>query len=57
MAYLQQQSLTYCRFVYGRKKLTEPEAIPEHPASSPGFAKVAAVPGSSSPEGLTVSLP
>ena len=58
MAYCQQQSLTYCRFVYWRKKLTEPEAsFPEHPVSSPGFAKVSAVPGPESSEGLTVSLP
>jgi len=43
MAYCQQQSLTYCRFVYWRKKLTEPEAsFPEQPVSSPGFAKVPA---------------
>jgi len=58
MAYCQQQSLTYCRFVYWRKKLTEPEtAVPEQPVSSPGFAKVSAVPGPESSEGLTVSLP
>ena len=58
MAYCQQQSLTYCRFVYWRKKLTEPEAsFPEQPVSSPGFAKVSAVPGPESSEGLTVSLP
>ncbi len=58
MAYCQQQSLTYCRFVYWRKKLTEPEtSVPEQPASSLGFAKVTAVASPSSPEGLTVSLP
>lgn len=58
MAYCQQQSLTYCRFVYWRKKLAESEvAVPERPAASPGFAKVAAAPNPSSPEGLTVSLP
>lgn len=58
MAYCQQQSLTYCRFVYWRKKLTGPEAsVPEQHVSSAGFAKVAAVSSPSSPEGLTVSLP
>jgi hypothetical protein len=58
MAYCQQQSLTYCRFVYWRKKLAEPGAeLPERPAASSGFAKVAAVPGPASSEGLTVSLP
>jgi len=58
MAYCQQQSLTYCRFVYWRKKLAEPKAvIAERPAGLPGFAKVAALPGPNSSEGLTVSLP
>ncbi|MDY6840788.1 MAG: hypothetical protein SV429_04665 [Pseudomonadota bacterium] len=44
MAYCQQQALTYCRFVYWRKKLAEPEQVPDRPVRS-GFAKVAAVPG------------
>lgn len=58
MAYCQKQSLAYCRFVYWRKKLTEPEtSVPKQPVSSPGFAKVAAVPEPASSEGLTVSLP
>lgn len=56
MAYCQQQSLTYCRFVYWRKKLAEPDQVPERPVRS-GFAKVAAVPGPEPSEGLTVSLP
>lgn len=56
MAYCQQQSLTYCRFVYWRKKLATPELVSGRPAPS-GFAKVAAVPGAESTEGLTVSLP
>jgi hypothetical protein len=56
MAYCQQQSLTYCRFVYWRKKLAKPESVPDRPAPS-GFAKVAAVPSADSPEGVTVSLP
>jgi hypothetical protein len=56
MAYCQQQSLTYCRFVYWRKKLAEPEHGSDRPAP-PGFARVAAAPGVDSPEGLRVSLP
>jgi len=58
MAYCQQQSLTYCRFVYWRKKLAEPETvIAERPAGLSGFAKVAALPGTALSDGLTVSLP
>jgi hypothetical protein len=34
MAYCQQQSLTYCRFVYWRKKLAEPDQVPERPVRS-----------------------
>lgn len=56
MAYCQQQSLTYCRFVYWRKKLTNPKPVSAGPALS-GFAKVATIPGANPPEGLTVSLP
>jgi hypothetical protein len=52
----QQQSLAYCRFVYWRKKLAEPDQVPDRPVRS-GFAKVAAAPGPESSEGLTVSLP
>lgn len=58
MAYCQQQSLTYARFVYWRKRLTEPVAALKQSVPS-GFAKVAAVSvsDSESSESLTVSLP
>lgn len=41
MAYCKQQSLTYCRFVYWRKKLTH--GVPDDAAPS-GFARVAPAP-------------
>lgn len=56
MAYCKQQSLTYCRFVYWRKKLINPRSVSTKPAMS-GFTKVATMPGAQAPEGLTVSLP
>ncbi len=56
MAYCKQQSLTYCRFVYWRKKLTEPESVSEETAPS-GFTRVAAVPNVKTSQVLTVSLP
>ena len=56
MAYCKRQSLTYCRFVYWRKKLAKPEVVPDRSAPS-GFAKVAAIPGTQAAEGLTISLP
>ncbi|MBU2874669.1 IS66 family insertion sequence element accessory protein TnpA [Marinobacter salexigens] len=56
MAYCKQQSLTYCQFVYWRKKLINPEPVSDEPAMS-GFARAAPIPGADSPEGLTVSLP
>lgn len=54
MAYCKQQSLTYCRFVYWRKKLAS--GAPDDAASS-GFARVAPVSRPEPAEGLTVSLP
>ena len=54
MAYCKQQSLTYCRFVYWRKKLAS--VASDGPASS-GFAKVAPVSRLEAVDGLTVSLP
>jgi len=56
MAYCKQQALTYCRFVYWRKKLAPPESAPKGVASS-GFARVAPVCDTRATEGLTVSLP
>src|SRR5699024_8928472 len=56
MAYCKQQSLTYCQFVYWRKKLTNPEPVSAGPAM-PGFARVATLPSAQTPEELTVSLP
>lgn len=56
MAFCKQHSLTYCQFVYWRKKLAHPDPISTESAMS-GFAKVATVPGAQMPEGLTVSLP
>lgn len=56
MAYCKQQSLTYCRFVYWRKKLAEPEPVSEGEMPS-GFARVAAAPNAEASEGLTLSLP
>ncbi|WP_303287211.1 IS66 family insertion sequence element accessory protein TnpB [Marinobacter sp. SS8-8] len=55
MAYCKQQSLTYCRFVYWRKKLaslTAPEG-----AAPFGFARVAPVSRLEATDGLTLSLP
>ena len=56
MAYCKQQSLTYCRFVYWRKRLTEPELALDEAAPS-GFARVATVPSAEASQGLTLSLP
>ncbi|MCH8500269.1 MAG: IS66 family insertion sequence element accessory protein TnpB [Marinobacter sp.] len=56
MAYCQQQSLTYCRFVYWRKKLTDVEPVADETGAS-GFARVAPVVRESTTDGLTVSLP
>jgi len=56
MAYCKQQSLTYCRFVYWRKKLTHSEPELNEVASS-GLARVTAAPDSGTPDGLRVSLP
>lgn len=56
MAYCKQQSLTYCQFVYWRKKLINPRSVSTKPAMS-GFTRVATMPGAQAPEGLTVSLP
>ena len=57
MAYCKQQSLTYCRFVYWRKKLTEPDHHPNETSAVTGFARVARVPAFAPGEELTVSLP
>lgn len=54
MAYCKQQSLTYCQFVYWRKKLAT--VTPGGPASC-GFARVAPASGLETPDGLTLSLP
>lgn len=56
MAYCKQQSLTYCRFVYWRKKLAELEPVSDGEAPS-GFVRVAAPPSAGASEGLTLSLP
>jgi len=56
-AYCKQQSLTYCRFVYWRKKLTEPDHHPNETSAVTGFARVARVPAFAPGEELTVSLP
>ena len=55
MAYCKQQSLTYCRFVYWRKKLAS-LTVPEGAAPS-GFARVAPVSRLEATDGLTLSLP
>lgn len=55
MAYCKQQSLTYCRFVYWRRKLTDLHASDE--PSPSGFAKVAPVSKVQVTDSLTVSLP
>lgn len=54
MAYCQQQSLTYCRFVYWRKKLASVASDESVPS---GFARVAPVSRLEATDGLTVSLP
>ena len=56
MAYCKQRSLAYCRFVYWRKKLADPEPVSDRAAPS-GFARVAPVSGGGATDGLTVSLP
>jgi len=55
MAYCKQQSLTYCRFVYWRKKLADVEPADETGTS--GFARVAPLVREGTTDGLTVSLP
>ncbi len=55
MAYCKQQSLTYCRFVYWRKKLTSLQA--SNGSAPSGFARVASVSRLEAVDGLTVSLP
>ena len=52
-AFCKQQSLTYHRFVYWRRKLLGPGESP----SQAGFARVAPVAHDDTAEGLTVSLP
>lgn len=54
MAYCKQHSLTYCRFVYWRKKLSS--GAPGDSAPS-GFARVAPVSRPEPTNGLSVSLP
>lgn len=56
MAFCQQQTLSYCRFVYWRKKLAKPESVSDREKPS-GFARVAAAPSPEVSEGLTLSLP
>lgn len=56
MAYCKQQSLTYCRFIYWRKRLAGSGRVSDGAASS-GFARVAPVSGIEATGGLTVSLP
>jgi hypothetical protein len=56
MAYCKQQSLTYCRFVYWRKKLTDVEPVADNTGAS-GFARVAPPVHESTTDGLRVSLP
>lgn len=54
MAFCKQQSLTYCRFVYWRRKLAG--GAPDDAALS-GFARATPVYRSEPTDGLTVSLP
>jgi hypothetical protein len=49
--------MAYCRFVYWRKKLTEPDHHPDEKSAVTGFARVAQVPAFAPGEELTVSLP
>ncbi|MET4028477.1 hypothetical protein ABIE59_004028 [Marinobacter sp. MBR-99] len=55
MAYCKQQTLTYCRFVYWRQKLTGSEEPGKADQARSGFARVAPMPDAGA--GLTVSLP
>jgi len=56
LAYCKEQSLTYCRFVYWRKKLTCAESVADE-ISSAGFARAIPAVGSRASDGLTVLLP
>ncbi|EWH01125.1 IS66 family insertion sequence element accessory protein TnpA [Halomonas sp. BC04] len=57
IAYCKQHSLTYHRFVYWRKKLTDSGHYPNETSTVTGFARVAPVSGVAATDGLTVSLP
>jgi len=57
IAYCKQQSLTYHRFVYWRKKLADSGHYPDEESAVTGFARVAPVSGVGATDGLTVSLP
>ncbi len=54
-AFCKQQSLSYHRFVYWRRKLNG--SMVDKKASQSGFARVAPVPRDQGTDGLTVSLP
>ncbi|WP_018403824.1 IS66 family insertion sequence element accessory protein TnpA [Marinobacter gelidimuriae] len=56
-AFCKEQSLSYHRFVYWRKKLTEPDHHPDEKSAVTGFARVARIPAFAPGEELTVSLP
>lgn len=56
-AFCREHQLSYCQFVYWRRKLHARSRAEDCARAGAGFARVAPVPGSDPADGLTVSLP